>query len=56
MVMKGEMKMSEQVILLGTGTPNACPDASGSTVAIVINDKPYLIDCGPGVIRQATAA
>jgi len=48
--------MSTQVILLGTGTPNACPDASGPAVAIVVNGKPYLIDCGPGVIRQATAA
>lgn len=48
--------MSTQVILLGTGTPNACPDASGPAVAVIVNGQPYLIDCGPGVIRQATAA
>lgn len=46
--------MTIQIILLGTGTPNACPDASGPATAIVVNGKPYLIDCGAGVIRQAT--
>lgn len=45
-----------QVILLGTGTPNAEPDRSGLSVAIVVGDTSYLVDCGPGVVRQATAA
>jgi ribonuclease BN (tRNA processing enzyme) len=45
-----------QVVLLGTGTPNADPDRSGPAVAIVINDTPYVIDCGPGVVRRAAAA
>ena len=44
--------MATQVILLGTGTPNACPDASGPATAIIVNNKPYLFDCGPGIIRQ----
>lgn len=48
--------MATQVILLGTGTPNACPDASGPATAIIVNNKPYLFDCGPGIIRQATKA
>lgn len=47
---------STKVVLLGTGTPNADPDRSGPAVAIVVNDTPYLIDCGPGVVRQAAAA
>ncbi len=42
-----------QVVLLGTGTPNAEPDRSGPAVAIVVNDTPYLVDFGPGVVRQA---
>ncbi len=45
-----------QVVLLGTGTPNAEPDRSGPSVAIVVDDTPYLVDLGPGVVRQATAA
>jgi len=45
-----------QVVLLGTGTPNADPDRSGPAVAIVVKDTPYLVDFGPGVVRRASAA
>ncbi len=45
-----------QIVLLGTGTPNADPDRSGPAVAIVVNDTPYIVDCGPGVVRRASAA
>jgi ribonuclease BN (tRNA processing enzyme) len=45
-----------QIVLLGTGTPNADPDRSGPAVAIVVNGAPYLVDCGPGVVRRAAAA
>ncbi len=45
-----------QIVLLGTGTPNADPDRSGPAVAIVVNDTPYLVDFGPGVVRRAAAA
>jgi ribonuclease BN (tRNA processing enzyme) len=49
-------KLKTQVVLLGTGTPNAEPDRSGTSVAIVVNDTPYLVDFGPGVVRRANAA
>src|SRR5438045_3051009 len=45
-----------QVVLLGTGNPSADPDRSGPSVAIVVNDTPYIIDCGPGIVRRASAA
>jgi len=45
-----------QVVLLGTGTPNADPDRSGPSVAIVVNDVSYIVDFGPGVVRRAAAA
>ncbi len=45
-----------QIVLLGTGTPNADPDRSGPAVAIVVNGTPYLVDCGPGLVRRAAAA
>lgn len=51
-----QTKPATQVVLLGTGTPNADPDRSGPAVAIVVNDKPYLVDFGPGVVRRAAAA
>lgn len=49
-------KSPTQVVLLGTGTPNADPDTSGPAVAIVVNDTPYVVDAGPGVVRRAAAA
>src|SRR5882757_2426580 len=45
-----------KVILLGTGTPFADPERSGPSVAIVVNNISYVIDCGPGVVRRASAA
>lgn len=45
-----------QVVMLGTGNPAANPERSGPSVAIVVNDTPYLVDCGPGVVRRASAA
>lgn len=54
------MPNSEQsiskIVFLGTGTPNAESKRSGPCVAIVIADQAYLIDFGPGVVRQASAA
>ena len=44
-----------KVILLGTGAPDPDPNHSGCSVAIVVNDTPYIIDFGPGLIRQAAA-
>jgi ribonuclease BN (tRNA processing enzyme) len=45
-----------EVVLLGTGTPNAEPDRSGPAIAIIIDEIPYLIDCGPGIVRRAAEA
>ena len=47
---------STRVVMLGTGTPRPDPNRSGPATAIVVNDTPYLIDFGPGVIRRVTAA
>lgn len=46
---------STQVVMLGTGTPNPDPERSGPAVAIIVNDVPYLVDFGPGVVRRASA-
>jgi len=52
----GDAHSRTQLVLLGTGTPNADPDRSGPAVAVVVDDTPYLIDCGPGIVRRAAAA
>lgn len=44
-----------QVVLLGTGTPNADPARSGPSTAIVVNGASYVVDLGPGVVRRAAA-
>ena len=45
-----------KLVLLGTGTPNACPDNSGPCSAIIAGNQAYLVDFGPGVVRQAAKA
>jgi len=45
-----------QVVLLGTGTPGPDPNRSGPATAIAIDDRAYLVDFGPGVVRRASAA
>jgi ribonuclease BN (tRNA processing enzyme) len=47
---------STRVVMLGTGTPRPDPSRSGPATAIVVNDTPYLVDFGPGVVRRAAAA
>ncbi len=44
-----------KLILLGTGNPNPSPEHSGCALALVVNDTPYIIDFGPGLIRKAAA-
>src|SRR4051812_30878356 len=45
-----------QVVMLGTGTPNADPDRFGPAVAVVVGDASYLFDAGAGIVRRAAAA
>src|SRR5713226_1251064 len=44
------------IVLLGTGDPAADPDQSGPATAVIVNDTPYLVDLGAGVVRRAKAA
>ena len=50
-LLHGETKL----IVLGSGTPNPDPDRAGSAYAVVVNETPYLIDFGPGIIRRAAS-
>jgi len=53
---RAELPGRTQIVLLGTGTPNADPDRSGPAIAVVVDGVPYLVDLGPGVVRRAAAA
>jgi ribonuclease BN (tRNA processing enzyme) len=45
-----------KIVLLGTGTPVPDPDRSGPATAIVVDDRAYLVDFGPGIVRRAESA
>ena len=45
-----------QLVVLGTGTPNADPERSGPALAVVRGEHSYLVDAGPGIVRRAAAA
>lgn len=44
-----------KLIILGSGNPNPTPDQSGCALALMVNQTPYIIDFGPGLIRKASA-
>jgi ribonuclease BN (tRNA processing enzyme) len=52
----GEAQTRTQIVLLGTGTPYPDPGRFGPSVAIVVDDRPYLVDVGSGVVRRAVEA
>ena len=43
-------------IMLGSGTPNAEADRVSSGVAIAVDNYPYLIDCGHGIVQRVVEA
>lgn len=45
-----------QLILLGTGTPNCMAGRSQQACAVVVNEQPYVIDCGGGTIQRISEA
>jgi len=53
---QGKPATVTQIVLLGTGNFAPTPERSGPCTAIIVNDNPYLVDLGPGVVRRAVAA
>jgi ribonuclease BN (tRNA processing enzyme) len=51
-----DQSATTKVVLLGTGNPGPTPEHSGPATAIVVGDRAYLVDFGPGVVRRAAAA
>jgi ribonuclease BN (tRNA processing enzyme) len=44
-----------QLILLGTGNPNPDPNHQGCSLIILVNEIPFVVDFGAGLVRQAAA-
>ena len=44
------------VVLLGTGIPRPNPNTQGPSTAVVVGNKVFVFDAGPGVERQLAAA
>ena len=50
------MKPSKtKVVLLGTGNPNPDPKHNGCSLIVLVDDTPYIVDFGAGLVRQAAA-
>lgn len=49
-------QITTKIVMLGTGTPRPNPERSGPATAIVVGDRSYLVDFGPGIVRRAAAA
>lgn len=45
-----------QLVILGSGSPNAEADRVSSGLAIAVDDRPYLVDCGHGVVQRVVEA
>ena len=50
-----DLTSNTRLIILGSGTPNPDPERSGSAYAVIANDKAYLFDFGPGVVRRISS-
>jgi len=44
-----------KIVFLGTGVAVADPARQGMSLAIIVNGKPYLVDVGSSLVRQAAA-
>jgi ribonuclease Z len=45
-----------KLVMLGTGTPIPDPDRLGPATVVLVDNVPYLIDCGVGLVRRWTEA
>jgi ribonuclease Z len=45
-----------KVVMLGSGGPPPDPERSGPALAVLSQERTYLVDFGPGIVRRAVAA
>ena len=49
-------KTKTKVVLLGTGTPLMESNRYQSSLAIIVNEQPYIVDCGSGILERLSNA
>ena len=45
-----------KLVILGSGSPNAEADRVSSGLVIAVDDRPYLVDCGHGIVQRVVEA
>ncbi|MGJ3239186.1 MAG: MBL fold metallo-hydrolase [Anaerolineae bacterium] len=45
-----------KLVLLGTGTPNILPTRYQTSAGVLVDDVPYLVDCGGGTLQRIAQA
>lgn len=50
------MTTRTQLVMLGTGTPRPDAKRAQSGLAVVVDDQPYLVDFGAGIVQRAVQA
>lgn len=45
-----------QLVLLGTGTPVMTSNRYQSSLAIIVDEQPYIVDCGSGILERLSNA
>ena len=48
--------MTTKLILLGTGSPRCLPNVYQSGTAVLVNDTPFILDCGGGIVQRLAVA
>ena len=48
--------MPTQFVMLSSGTPNYAPSYAQQCSAVIVNNQPYLIDCGDGIMGRIIQA
>ena len=51
-----QQRTRTKLVMLGTGNPSPNPNRFGPAMVVLVDDVPYLIDCGVGVVRRWAAA
>lgn len=49
-------KSRTKLVTLGTGTPTLVPNRYQASTALIVDDQPYLIDCGSGSLQRQSDA
>lgn len=53
---KAKDEMNRTLTLLGTGSPGCAPNVYQTAAALVVNERPFIVDCGGGTVQRLASA